>query len=223
MRTDLIRKTVLTAAGIAATAGGIAGPALAAHAAPTQGATASMQTDRGNDRKPHGERELNVRYEAQPNFYYCGPSATRNALSVQGKDIDVDAVAKEMGTTEAGTNSINDITPVLNKETGKKVYRSVEIRDSKADRKQTDKLRADVIRTIDDGRAVVANIAGTATDTDGTTHSFEGGHYISVIGYRDGGKTVTIADSANPDQASYRMSIDNLADWIATRGYSTAS
>ncbi|MCM0674368.1 C39 family peptidase [Micromonospora phytophila] len=219
MRTDLIRKTVLTAAGIAATAGGIAGPAIAAHAAPAERA-GQVSTDR----KPHGERELNVRYQAQPNFYYCGPAATRNALSVQGKEIDVDAMAKQMGTTEAGTDSINDITPVLNKETGKNnAYRSVEIRDNRADGKQTDKLRADIVRTIDDGRAVVANIAGTATDTDGVTHSFEGGHYISVIGYRDDGNTVTIADSANPEQASYRMSVDNLADWIATRGYATAS
>ncbi|MFC0003092.1 C39 family peptidase [Micromonospora siamensis] len=219
MRTDILRKTVLTATGVIATAGGIAGPAIAAQAAPATGTpTAQVQTDR----KGHGERELNVRYEAQPNFYYCGPAATRNALSVQGKDINVDAMAKEMGTTEAGTNSINDITPVLNKETGKDVYRSVEIKDRKADDKQTDKLRADIVETVDDGRAVVANIAGTAVDTDGNTHSFEGGHYISVVGYRDGGKTVTIADSADPNMASYRMSVDNLADWIATRGY-TAS
>ncbi|MEV1329923.1 C39 family peptidase, partial [Micromonospora costi] len=158
---------------------------------------------------------------AQPNFFYCGPAATRNALSVQGKDINVDAMAKEMGTTEAGTNSINDITPVLNKETGKNAYHSVEISTPSADDKQTDTLRTDIVRTVDDGRAVVANIAGTATDTDGNTHSFEGGHYISVIGYRDGGKVVTIADSADPNMASYRMSVDNLADWIATRGYST--
>jgi 5-hydroxyisourate hydrolase-like protein (transthyretin family) len=217
MATTLLRKTVLTAAGIAATAGGIAGPAIAAHAAPAEKATSSVTTDRHG----RGERELDVRYEAQPNFYYCGPAATRNALSVLGKNIDVDAMAKEMGTTENGTNSINDITPVLNKETGKH-YRSVEIRDSKANDKQTDTLRADIVRTVDDGRAVVANIAGTATDTDGNTHSFEGGHYISVVGYRDGGKTVTIADSANPDTASYRMSVDNLADWIATRGYSAS-
>ncbi|MCI4062121.1 C39 family peptidase [Micromonospora sp. R77] len=217
MATTLLRKTVLTAAGIAATAGGIAGPAIAAQAAPAEKAASSVTTDR----KGHGERELDVRYEAQPNFYYCGPAATRNALSVLGKNIDVDAMAKEMGTTENGTNSINDITPVLNKETGKH-YRSVEIRDSKADDKQTDTLRADIVRTVDDGRAVVANIAGTATDTDGNTHSFEGGHYISVVGYRDGGKIVTIADSANPDQAAYRMSVDNLADWIATRGYSAS-
>ncbi|NYF54619.1 C39 family peptidase [Micromonospora purpureochromogenes] len=220
MRTDLIRKTALTAAGLAFT-GAVAGPLATANtdSASTAKAAASVQ----NDRKSHGERELTMSYEAQPNFYYCGPAATRNALSVQGKNIDVDAMAKEMGTTEAGTNSINDITPVLNKETGKKVYRSVEIRDNSADRKQTEKLRADVVRTIDDGRAVVANIAGTATDTDGLTHSFEGGHYISVIGYRDGGNVVTIADSANADQMSYRMSVDNLADWIATRGYSAAA
>ena len=214
--TTMLRNTVLTAAGIAATAGGIAGPAIAAHAAP-----ADTTTKVAADRKGHGERELDVRYEAQPNFYYCGPAATRNALSVLGKNIDVDAMAKEMGTTENGTNSINDITPVLNKETGKH-YRSVEIKDGKADDKQTDTLRADIVLTVDDGRAVVANIAGTTTDTDGNTHSFEGGHYISVVGYRDGGKTVTIADSADPNMASYRISVDNLADWIATRGYSAS-
>ncbi|MFF5175763.1 C39 family peptidase [Micromonospora sp. NPDC000089] len=218
MRTDLIRKTVLTAAGIAATTTGIAGPAIAAHAAPADKPTAVQ-----SDRKGNGERELKVDYQAQPNFYYCGPAATRNALSVQGKNIDVDAMAKEMGTTENGTNSINDITPVLNKETGKKdAYHSVEIRTPKADDKQTDTLRADIVRTVDNGRAVVANIAGTTTDTNGGTHSFEGGHYISVVGYKDNGKIVTIADSANPNTASYQITVDNLADWIATRGYSTS-
>ncbi|MDX5461627.1 C39 family peptidase [Micromonospora tulbaghiae] len=219
MATTLLRKTVLTAAGIAATTAGIAGPAIAAHATPTTGTTPVVADRKGS----HGERELDVRYEAQPNFYFCGPAAARNALSVQGKNIDVHAMAREMGTTEAGTNSINDITPVLNKETGaSNAYKSVEISTPKADDKQTDALRADVVKTVDAGRAVVANIAGTATDTDGTTHSFEGGHYISVIGYRDDGHTVTIADSANPNTATYRMNIDNLADWIATRGYSTS-
>ncbi|MDI5937876.1 hypothetical protein QLR68_06715, partial [Micromonospora sp. DH15] len=60
-----------------------------------------------------------------------------------------------------------------------------------------------------------------ATDTDGVSHSFEGGHYISVVGYDDGGKTVTIADSANPDQASSRIDVDALAHWIASRGYAS--
>ncbi|MEV5766519.1 C39 family peptidase [Micromonospora sp. NPDC052213] len=215
MRTDLIRKAALTAAGLAFTGGAIAGPVTAAHAAPTTDTKPAAATQ---DRK-NGEKELGVRYEAQPNFYYCGPAATRNALSVQGKDINVDAMAKQMGTTEAGTDSINDITPVLNKETGKNAYRSVEIATPNADDKQTDTLRTDVRKAVDDGRAVVANIAGTATDTDGGVHSFEGGHYISVVGYRDNGDTVKIADSANPAQASYWITTEALADWIATRGY----
>ena len=69
---------------------------------------------------------------------------------------------------------------------------------------------------------MVANIAGTTTDTDGAIHSFEGGHYISVVGYRDNGQTVKIADSANPNTASYGVTVEHLADWIATRGYATS-
>ncbi len=214
MRTDLLRKTVLATAGVLVGGGAVAAPATAVFAAP-----ADKPTVQTADRK--GERELRVDYEAQDTFFYCGPAATRNALSVQGKDIDQHEMAKRMGTTEAGTNSINDITPVLNKETGHDVYRSVTISSPRADDGQTDKLRADIIKTIDDGRAVVANIAGTATDITGTTHSFEGGHYISVTGYRDNGNHVKIADSANPNTAEYWMTTDTLADWIATRGYAT--
>ncbi|MEU7924868.1 C39 family peptidase [Micromonospora sp. NPDC049107] len=224
MRTDLIRKTALTAAGLAFTGGAIAGPVTAAFAAEsTAKPTSQSQSQSQAERKGHGERQLGVRYEAQPNFYYCGPAATRNALSVQGKDISVDAMAKEMGTTEAGTNSINDITPVLNKETGKSdAYHSVEISKPDADATQTDRLRADIVKTVDDGRAVVANIAGTSVDTDGNTHSFEGGHYISVVGYRDDGNTVRIADSADANTAAYDITVEHLADWIATRGYATS-
>ncbi|MCG5470472.1 C39 family peptidase, partial [Micromonospora sp. LAH09] len=135
MRTDLIRKSALTAAGLAFTGGAIVGPVTAAFAAPS---TAKPTTQTQTDRKGHGERELGVRYEAQPNFYYCGPAATRNALSVQGKNINVDDMAKEMGTTEAGTNSINDITPVLNKETRKEeAYNSVESSKTEEDARKT--------------------------------------------------------------------------------------
>ncbi|MET8282342.1 C39 family peptidase, partial [Micromonospora sp. NPDC005174] len=163
MRTDLIRRTALTAAGLAFTGGAVAGPVTTAFAAES---TAKAVSQTQTERRGHGERQLGVRYEAQPNFYYCGPAAARNALSVQGKNISVDAMATEMGTTEAGTNSINDITPVLNKETGKAdAYHSVEISKPDADATQTDKLRADVVKTVDDGRAVVANIAGTSVDT----------------------------------------------------------
>jgi hypothetical protein len=136
------------------------------------------------------------------------------------KDVSQDDLAHEMGTTENGTDSAHQITKALNAKGGKNAYRTIEISDPKADDRQTDALRKDVVKAVDDGRAVVANIAGTATDTDGGTHSFEGGHYISVVGYRDGGDTVKIADSANPDQSSYWITTEALADWTATRGYS---
>ncbi|MGC4808430.1 C39 family peptidase, partial [Micromonospora sp. DT233] len=78
MRTDLIRRTALTAAALAATGAGIAAPAIA-HAAPT---TTHSATSAQTGHKNTNERQLDVRYEAQPNFYYCGPAAARNALSV---------------------------------------------------------------------------------------------------------------------------------------------
>jgi hypothetical protein len=67
---------------------------------------------------------------------------------------------------------------------------------------------------------VVANVAGTATDTKGTSHSYGGGHYIAVHGYRDNGRQVEIADSANPKTAHYWIDTTDLAHWMATRGYS---
>ncbi|MGC4788305.1 C39 family peptidase, partial [Micromonospora sp. DT178] len=69
MRTDMLRKTALTAAGLAFTGGAIAGPVTTALAAPAETKPVSVAAQ---DRKG-GERELGVRYEAQPNFYYCGP------------------------------------------------------------------------------------------------------------------------------------------------------
>ncbi|MDG4794329.1 C39 family peptidase [Micromonospora sp. WMMD1082] len=217
MMTTLIRKAALTAAGAVCAGGMIAAPvgAIAATAGSTNPLAAVAERGHGK-----GERQLNVRYEAQPNFYYCGPAAVRNALSTMDKDISQDDLAREMGTTERGTDSAHLITKALNQKAGKEVYRTVEIPGRAADDAESDRLRDDIVRAIDDGRAMVANIIGTATDIDGVSHSFEGGHYISVTGYRDNGDQVKIADSANPAQAEYWISTDALADWIASRGYS---
>ncbi|SCL41201.1 Peptidase_C39 like family protein [Micromonospora pallida] len=221
--TTLIRKAALTAAGAALVGGALAAPATAfAAPASTHTPTASVTTDRGHDRDGGGKggKELRVRYEAQPNFYYCGPAAARNALTTMDKNVSQDDMAHEMGTTENGTDSAHQITKALNVKAGKDTFRTVEISSAKADDAQTDTLRKDVVKAVDNGHGIVANIAGTATDTEGGVHSFEGGHYISVVGYRDGGETVKISDSANPDQSSYWITTDALADWTATRGYS---
>jgi hypothetical protein len=218
--TTFMRKAALTAAGFAFVGGAIGGPVTAAYAAPEHGAKPAAAVAQDN-RKPHGGRDLGIRYEAQPNFYYCGPAATRIALTAQDKAPSQDDVARDLGTTENGTNSANDITRVLNKQTGRDAYRTSEIPGGSVSGKHVDKLRADVVKAVDDGRAVVANIAGTATDTEGRAHSYEGGHYLTVVGYADDGKIVKIADPANPDQGSYSMSAEDLARWISSRGYSS--
>ncbi|RAO36007.1 hypothetical protein ONO23_01911 [Micromonospora noduli] len=67
-----------------------------------------------------------------------------------------------------------------------------------------------------------SNLYATNRNTQRTPPPSEGGHYISVVGYHDNGNTVTIADSADPNQAAYQISVEHLADWIATRGYATS-
>ncbi|MBB4961916.1 C39 family peptidase [Micromonospora polyrhachis] len=218
MNTTTLRKTALGIAGLAFTGGLAAAPFTTTPAhADTGKPAAKVQHDKRDSGKA---KELDLKYEAQTNFYYCGPAATRNALSASGHHINQDEAAKQLGTTEDGTNSAEDTTRVLNKVVGGDKYKTIAIPDRSADDKQTNKLADDIRKAVDNGRAVVANIAGTATDTEGSTHSFQGGHYISVTGYTDNGNKVKIADSANPNTASYWMTTDNLADWIATRGYS---
>lgn len=193
-----------------------------------QGRDKDRRDDRDRDRRDHGRhadrhasRIVDVQYEAQPNFFYCGPASTRIALSAQGHLLSQDELAKKLGTTEAGTNSAEDTTRVLNEITGGDTYRTTELRDAVVTSKQIDRLAADVMRAVDDERPVVANVKGTASDVDGRIHSYEGGHYLTVVGYRDGGESVLINDPADPAQPAYWMSTITLANWMAERGYSS--
>ncbi|MFC0509147.1 C39 family peptidase [Micromonospora costi] len=169
--------------------------------------------------KPPATKVLDYDYQAQTTYFYCGPAATRNALSASGIERSQDALAAQLGTTEMGTNSAEDTTRVLNAVVKGSPYRTRMFPTSPSP-KQMDQLQADVVRAVTDGRGVVANIVGDATDIDGGWHSFPGGHYIAVVGYRDSGRTVKIADSANPAVPSYWITTIDLANWMTTRGYS---
>ena len=188
--------------------------AATAHGSGHRAAAAKHSTPRA------AAKQLPVKYQAQPNYYWCGPAATRNALSATGHNITMANLAHMMGTTEAGTNSVNETTAALNKVSGGHDYRTTELAKPAITQKQTQTLRNDLVRTIDDNRAIVANVAGTATDTDGNSHSYEGGHYIAVHGYRHHGTQAEIADSADPKAAHYWIDTTDLAHWMATRGYS---
>ncbi|SCL23771.1 Peptidase_C39 like family protein [Micromonospora rhizosphaerae] len=170
--------------------------------------------------KPPSTKVLDYNYEAQTAYWNCGPAAVRNALSASGVETTQDAMVAPLGATVNGTNSAEDTTRGLNQMVKGSPYKTHEIPGQAATPAQMDQLQADVVNAITDGRGVVVNIAGSATDTDGGWHSFPGGHYIAVVGYKDDGRTVRIADSANPSYPSYWITTINLANWAATRGYS---
>jgi len=216
------RRTALAAAGLALIGGTIAGPVATLDDGPATtlnlDPAAVTQTIKDIETGP-AAKKLDHQYQAQSTYYYCAPAATRIALSAQGHTPSQDDIADRLGTTEAGTNSAEDTTRVLNTSGGRD-YRTVEIPDPTADPAEMDRLQVDIVRAINAGRPVVANIAGTAVDTDGTAHSYPGGHYLTIVGYDDHGRTVTIADPANPNHSHYQMSTITLANWIAERGYS---
>ncbi len=169
---------------------------------------------------PPTSKVLEYDYQAQINFYYCGPAAVRNALSATGIERTQDELAGPLGTDQFGTDSAEDVTRVLNAEVEDGPYQTRMISGGSATPAQMDQLQADVVEAITEDRSVVVNIAGSATDTAGGWHSFPGGHYVAVVGYDDDGRLVQIADSANPATSSYWMTTIALANWAATRGYS---
>ncbi|OWV04574.1 hypothetical protein B5D80_19970 [Micromonospora wenchangensis] len=182
-------------------------------------ATADPDLTRKAAPKPPSSKVLRYDYQAQITYYYCGPAAVRNALSAAGIERGQDDLAAQLGTTEMGTNSAEDTTRVLNAVVKGDPYRTRMFAGTPSDA-QIERLRADVVAAVTDQRAVVANVAGDATDLDGGWHSFPGGHYVAAVGYRDNGRTVRIADSADPSLPAYWVSVTTLANWIATRGYS---
>ncbi|SCF29089.1 C39 family peptidase [Micromonospora mirobrigensis] len=191
----------------------------ATKAATKKAATRKAVAEKPAAKKPPATKVLDYTYEAQSTYYNCGPAAVRNALSASGVEATQEGLAGPLGTTEMGTNSAEDTTRVLNQMVKGSPYRTTMFAGSPSSA-QIERLSADVVRAVSNGRGVVANIAGDATDTQGGWHSFPGGHYIAVVGYQDNGRTLRIADSADPSLPAYWISAADLANWIATRGYS---
>jgi hypothetical protein len=120
-----------------------------------------------------------------------------------------------------GTPSAVDVTRVLNAHLGANRYHTTEVVGPKANPQQIEDLRRDIVQAAAIGDPVVANIAGTIVDNAGDVHSYLGGHYLTVTGYADEGRQVTITDPAYPvGSHEYQVGVGQLADWIASRGYS---
>ncbi|MGI5241672.1 C39 family peptidase [Dactylosporangium sp. CA-139066] len=166
-------------------------------------------------------KEVSYDFQFQPNFYFCGPASTRIALSSSVNAPSQSDLAGLLGTTVNGTNSAQDTTRALNQVLGRDAYQTHWIPGQRASGAQAEQLQRDVVRAIGEGRGVVANIVGGATDVTGRYHEFGGGHYISIIGYRDRGRAVEIADPSGMfGPRTYWMETYPMANWVASRGYS---
>jgi hypothetical protein len=189
-------------------------PAAPAQASPTTPAKPAPS-------RPPASKVLNYQFQAQINYYYCGPAATRIALTTRGVQPNQDEVASQLNTTVNGTDSADDTTRVLNSLGHTTFYRTRSIPGANATPAEMDRLQADVVRAITSRYPVVVNIDGSAVDTAGAWHAYPGGHYLTVVGYRDDGRTVKIADPANIGAgSSYWMTTIDLANWAAGKGYS---
>lgn len=162
-------------------------------------------------------KALPYSFQWQENGYYCGPAATRIALTALGFTHSQDDLAGQLGTTTDGTDSAVDTTRVLNATGSTGWYETKYLGGGTATDAQKALLTGDILLDIDRGYPLVTNIVGTAVDTDGDAHSYSGGHYITVIGY----DVARIADPADANGYGWSsMTTSRLADWIAGRGYS---
>ncbi|MFF3394769.1 C39 family peptidase [Streptomyces sp. NPDC002669] len=164
---------------------------------------------------------LNYQFQWQENYYYCGPAATRIALTGRGQYYSQNYIAGQLGTTTNGTNSAADTTRVLNSLGRTGFYETKWIPGNMATPAEISRLRWDLVYDIDRNYPIVANVVGTAVDTDGDAHSYPGGHYLAVVGYSNDGASAKLADPADANGYGwYWMETTRLAHWIAARGYS---
>jgi hypothetical protein len=197
-----------------------AAPTNAAKPSPTTPSAASPSPTPSKSATPPAQKDISYQFAWQENYYFCGPAATRIALTARGLFPSQSEVAQRLGTTQSGTNSSADTVRALNAFTGTNFYEPHFIRGSSATPADVEELRASVVSAVGQGYAVVANIAGSTTDDAGHAHAYADGHYLTIVGYRDGGATVKVADPADADGVgSYTLPVAKMADWIAQRGY----
>lgn len=164
--------------------------------------------------------ELSRTFQIQQTGWWCGPAATKVALSVLGVEVSQQELADALGTTTDGTNSSNEVVRVLNAYLGGEYYSATFIGGNDATGDEVEALRDVVRNTIPAGYALVANVRGTVTDVDGHNHAYPNGHYVAVTGSDPSNDYVLISDVASGE---YWTTLPRLATWIATRGYSSAA
>lgn len=168
-----------------------------------------------------GFTALTIDFQYQDTDYWCGPAATRIALSARGVQASQQQMANELGTTVNGTDSITQVTPVLNNNLNTGWYETKQIPDDPPTQAQKDLLWRDITLDIDNGYALVANIVAPANNHPPGYPNYTIYHYLTIIGYNPDTQEVLIADPAGfANTQTYALSFNQTASLIPPKGYS---
>ncbi|HEY3562895.1 MAG TPA: C39 family peptidase [Kribbella sp.] len=166
-------------------------------------------------------KTLNIDFQYQQTGYWCGPAATRIALSARISPPSQQQLANELPTTTNGTDWIGQVTRVLNNHLGTGWYETKEMPNDPPTQAQRDLLWRDIVLDIDNNYPIVANIVAPANNHPPGYPNYTIYHYFTVIGYDSGDMTVLIADPAGfAPTATYWLTFNQLATLIPPKGYS---
>ncbi|WP_019545343.1 C39 family peptidase [Streptomyces sulphureus] len=219
-----VTAAMLVAPGVAAADSG----AGTTHVTGLAGASsAQVEVARDGDRlhteatRTQASKTLEVDYQVQETGYWCGPAATRIALSARTAPPSQTDLAAQLGTTENGTDDISQVTEVLNGNLGEGWYESKYMPNDPPTQEERDLLWQDVVTDVDNGYPLVTNIvAPPGNQPPGYPSDQTVYHYFTVIGYDDANQSVLIADPASfSGNQIYWLSFDQLATLIPPKGY----
>ncbi|MCF8605159.1 C39 family peptidase [Gordonia sp. HY442] len=170
----------------------------------------------------------------QETYFWCGPASTQNVLNSRGVNASELEISRKTEALEGnagwddqdGTDSISQITTVLNEYLGGGYVTRMMPSDPPT-AAQKDQLWDDLVRSINGGYGVVANIVAPPSNyprgvKGSTSPAYSGGtvfHYVALMGYDDAGsRAVWVADSGFRP-FGYWCSFDQLCSLIPPKGY----
>jgi hypothetical protein len=186
------------------------------------------------------KKVLPFAWEGEQYGYYCGPSATRMALSSRmANPPSQSELGSYMGTTTNGTDDISLVRGamnhylVLDSNQVTNSYQVTYLPDDPPTAAQQATLKQSLVASIDGGFALVVNVVSGWRPPgypSGTIY-----HYVAVVGYDADGDKVLIADPAatgcgdglcgDPSSGfynvpkSYWIATSDLGVWITPKGY----
>ncbi|MCU1277726.1 MAG: lysis protein [bacterium] len=184
---------------------------------------------------PPTKKVLNFVWQGEEQYYMCGPSAARMALSTRLADLPTQQqLGSYMGTTTNGTDYIGLVRGALNHYLNITSYGETDLTNDPPSQAQQDALKRDVVASIDAGYGLVANVVSgwrpSFYPQSGTIY-----HYIALVGYDASGAKVLVADPAatgcgdgacgSPSSGfyntpkSYWINTSDLGVWITPKGY----